>query len=432
MDGKNRVRRWELPALDGLRGLAILLVVWCHLGSFGLVAAHLDIGPRWVQVSSGLGASGVMLFFVLSGFLLFTPYARALLHGNPWPSARQFYRRRVLRILPAYLVLLVCMAVLSRQYTLLPGQRGPLAFMAVLLQDFNSGAYNLSILLNAPLWSLTVEWQFYLVLPLIAVALAKLSGPATGRYAMLRLIAGLAVLILFGLGIRELVAELHYAGGYAVPSTTPGLLGLSLSFLYGMRGKYWEVFALGMLASVLYVGLIEPGHMEEHTRRWLVRASAFLALAGGVAFFLWADLDQRTLFPGLAEFFFPVNGQGLLAWEDFARGVCYMLLMLTVLLGNRWLNRVFTWRPLRWIGLISYSMYLWHYMLIQALVPWFSPGQTLAFLSFVLVSLLVIIPWSASSYYLTERPFLRWRRAGRTPLKLPVVPSEVEAPVQRS
>jgi peptidoglycan/LPS O-acetylase OafA/YrhL len=49
------------------------------------------------------------------------PYARALLRGSPWPSTRQFYRRRALRILPAYLVFLACIAALSRQYTFLPG-----------------------------------------------------------------------------------------------------------------------------------------------------------------------------------------------------------------------------------------------------------------------------------------------------------------------
>lgn len=431
MDVKKQASRWELPALDGLRGLAILLVVWCHLGSFGQ-AAGLPMGPRWVQVSSSLGSTGVMLFFVLSGFLLFTPYARALLHGSPWPSTRQFYRRRALRILPAYLVFLACIAVLSRQYTFSPSQRGPLALMAVLLQDLDPAAYDLSSRLNGPLWSLTVEWQFYFLLPFIALALSKLSGPANGRSTLLRLAAGLAMLILIGVGIRELVAELHYAGGYAMPSAAPGLLGLSLRLLYGMIGKFWEIFALGMLASVFYVALIEPGGIAERIRRRLALASISLALAGGLVFALWIYTRQQPLFPTPAQFLFPADGQGMLAWGDLAVATGYMLLVLAVLLGNRWLNRVFTWKPLRWIGLISYSMYLWHYVLIHALVSQFSPGQPLAFLSFVLVALVMIVPWSASSYYLTERPFLRWRRAKRASLKLPVMPSEVEAPVQPS
>src|SRR5690242_15134137 len=98
-------RRQTLPALDGIRALAILLVLWHHLYLVGL-ASHLDVGPDWLRALSAMAASGVFLFFPLSGFLLFLPYARALLARQPWPRTRQFYLRRALRILPVYLVAL--------------------------------------------------------------------------------------------------------------------------------------------------------------------------------------------------------------------------------------------------------------------------------------------------------------------------------------
>jgi peptidoglycan/LPS O-acetylase OafA/YrhL len=72
--------------------VAILLVVWCHLG----------VPPLNVDLSAvnTFAYSGVLLFFVLSGLLLFLPYARALINSAPWPSLRRFYARRVRRILP--------------------------------------------------------------------------------------------------------------------------------------------------------------------------------------------------------------------------------------------------------------------------------------------------------------------------------------------
>src|SRR5690349_20215062 len=104
-------------ALDGVRVFATIAVITFHINS--LVANNL-----WDKPSNPLssafetfGGSGVTLFFVLSGFLLFMPYANALLFQEHWPSTRRFYLRRVLRILPGYYVALALMILLfQRQY----------------------------------------------------------------------------------------------------------------------------------------------------------------------------------------------------------------------------------------------------------------------------------------------------------------------------
>src|SRR5689334_7769095 len=96
--------RHTIPSLDGLRALAILLVIWCHVDVQGFVS-HM-LGPGILRSVAAFGFSGVFLFFILSGFLLFLPYARSLLGHAPWPSVKQFYQRRALRILPVYFVAL--------------------------------------------------------------------------------------------------------------------------------------------------------------------------------------------------------------------------------------------------------------------------------------------------------------------------------------
>src|SRR5258706_1401165 len=96
----------RFPVLDGLRGLAILLVMVCHTA-----AVMQWPGPYPAQITEQLTNSGVDLFFVLSGFLLFYPYAQSIVMGMPWPSWRAFYIRRTRRILPAFYVVSTFMFV---------------------------------------------------------------------------------------------------------------------------------------------------------------------------------------------------------------------------------------------------------------------------------------------------------------------------------
>src|SRR5579884_3681083 len=103
-------QRSNIAALDGVRASACLIVMSYHICLIGfstyLWNPFSPSHPLFGAIVRA-GMSGVTLFFVLSGFLLFMPYAKALLHPQaPWPLARHFYLRRVFRIIPAYYVCL--------------------------------------------------------------------------------------------------------------------------------------------------------------------------------------------------------------------------------------------------------------------------------------------------------------------------------------
>ncbi|HJT58898.1 MAG TPA: acyltransferase family protein, partial [Ktedonobacteraceae bacterium] len=108
----------NIAVLDGVRGIACLMVVAYHIGLLTSRETKIwvPVGPDHPLFSSimSAAASGVTLFFVLSGFLLFLPYAKSLLFDNAWPSARNFYLRRGFRVIPAYYVCLFLIILVSQ------------------------------------------------------------------------------------------------------------------------------------------------------------------------------------------------------------------------------------------------------------------------------------------------------------------------------
>src|SRR5437588_10067796 len=104
-----------IPVLDGARAIACLMVIWFHIYRIPRDFHIWNAQPSDHPVLNSFlyfGKYGVTLFFVLSGFLLFLPFAKALLFGKTWPSIRQFYLRRVLRILRAYYLSLILLVLL--------------------------------------------------------------------------------------------------------------------------------------------------------------------------------------------------------------------------------------------------------------------------------------------------------------------------------
>jgi peptidoglycan/LPS O-acetylase OafA/YrhL len=396
-----------IAPLDGLRGLAILFVLWHHLYSFGL-KWYVPMTPGWLMYGSIFAASGVFLFFALSGFLLFLPYARALLAGQNWPDARRFYLRRLLRIFPVYVVAVFILLFLGNGFAF-PAPVATSLLAGTLLYDWYPKAFSVLIAVNPPFWTLTIEWQFYLVLPLLALGLRWLAGQYQGWHRAKRLVLGLLALVMIGLDIRLLASMAHYTSGWPNPGI-PAPLQLCYALVYGVKGKYLEVFALGMGSSLLYVWGVEQGHLNAR-RCWsrIALSGALVALGGALLFALASGhLDLTRNSPD--EWTFPASPLWSVLGE-WTYGVAFCLLLLAVVLSPG-LSRLFSFAPLRWTGIISYSLYIWHWPLLNA-----ARGLFTSFGQMIVAMSLLIFLVATVSYWVIERPFLRWRHAVRAPEK---------------
>lgn len=378
--------RNAIRALDGVRALAALSIVLFHL----LLVTGFNRSPSgaaWFYLQTG-----VQLFFVLSGFLLFRPYAQALLLGRPWPSWRRFYTRRALRILPAYWVTLAIVAISVAH--MWPPVWVNLLTHVLLIHDMFP-LYNRD--LDGPMWTLAVEWQFYLLLPWLAAVVAWVAGRAKMLW---RVVAGVLVVVVAALGLRALDVRLMGtlpAHDTLFPSGGDAVRWWFTLITMGAQGKDFEVFGMGMLAAVFYVYLVEATRAGDRQRAAASAIALLIGLAaGGFALTHWT----YTTF-----MFTPGAHLGPLSvGYPLVVGVSYSGLTLGILLGSPLLRAPFEWAPLRFIGLISFSLYLWHLMVLTATVPVFAP---LPMWGRVICAFVV----SYVSYQLVERTFLRRRIA---------------------
>jgi peptidoglycan/LPS O-acetylase OafA/YrhL len=315
----------HVPALDGLRGVAILLVLGFHSGL---------VRGGWL---------GVDLFFVLSGFLI-----TSLLLGE-WAgrtiSLRSFYRRRACRLLPALVAMVAVYLGVVLVFGDAAGRRASLE-SALLGLTYTMNIHNMLVGTGSPdpvinhLWSLATEEQFYLVWPPLLLLL--LSRSVHGKKLLACVVGGAAIA---AVGSHWTIT-------------------------------YWDALLMGCAAGVLFTNGLVP-----HIPKLVWELALVVAL--------WLAL-------------FMVEGPATNApvVTVFALAGSIAVLAAATSPGS-WLARVLGLQPLRYVGRISYGLYIWHHPLF-ALLGW-RLGLPAAFATAIL------------SFRYIEQPFLR-RRTGRSPL----------------
>jgi peptidoglycan/LPS O-acetylase OafA/YrhL len=379
-------RRW----LDGMRGVAIILVLLYH-----------------VFLIPG-GFLGVDVFFVVSGFLITTVLAEEWRRRGAI-SLRRFYWRRALRLFPALVALLLASYLYAEVF--LPREavrafRRELLVCAAYVSNWVH-LHGVSVLTLGHTWSLALEEQFYVLWPLALLLMLRL------RLSRPLILAVVAAGVVASVTVRLVLFRLHRLRHLTWPEDTAGLLRLYMGL---------DTRADALLVGC-FLGLLFAWGLLPQSRNFRL-ASGAVALAG-------AGLVAHLSLTGNMGLHLLYYGGFTLVALAVAAAIAHLLA------GGRWAAAALGFGPLPWIGRISYSLYLVHVPVIAWVRPdWLCNPAALGrgHLGNTLIALGLMFAAAVVSYYGIERPFLRLkdrlaeprrqRVAAATPRR-PAVPSRM-------
>ena len=401
----------RLAGVEGLRALAASSIVVLHVWGFG--AGH-ALGSGRIAYAFSTLAVGVTLFFTLSGFLLYRPFAASIARAKPHLPMGAYLRNRALRIAPAYWVILVVTALVFAAAGVRDagGNLGlgrltdPLAFFqaAFLLHDYRPSTMVVGV---GPAWSLAVEVVFYCVLPLLvlgALWAARFAKDRNGR-----------VLVLLGPPLLLLLVGLS---GKHAADLLPGspLAGYNADWHSVIERSFWaqaDLFSFGMAVAVLYTEVVDGRVvLPSNWRR--------VAVALGLLVFLpcaW------TMHEGEQSYLLQNTGEAL------GIGLLFAAVIIPDLRAPRRLRvvRLLETRPLVAAGVVSYSLFLWHYPVILWLQH---RGLTVGGWPGLPINLVIVGAvaggLSALTYRFVELPALKRKRSTRSPAPRAVTPAAPE------
>jgi peptidoglycan/LPS O-acetylase OafA/YrhL/peroxiredoxin len=387
----------ELEALRGASAISILILhayqntrippAGYAYGSNPLVR-HLLI-----NLDFGLG-----VFFALSGFVIFLPFAKAIIEGRPHMGVREFAVRRFFRIVPLYYVAIF--VVWNSRYYGGHGQIADLLRHLTFTQIYDNKKLFYTI---GPSWSLAVEMHYYVLTGVLIYVLTKVCRRVKSRRTRIALVCAPAVLL--ALASIWLKAWAYYIQGYHLDNQ----LGVKHYTIYYSALARADAFAFGMLLAVVVVVLGE----------WRPRRAtlpAILAVAALVPMVVmgWYRADGPNDNPFVALFYY------------CGVGLCSVLMMGAIVLskpewrGMRFLRN----RILQFLGVVSFSLYLWHEPMMLMLEKHhilIYKGMPAAWPLTVLAEIAIVAPLSYLSYRLIEVPGQHLRKLLRVRQPQPAV-----------
>lgn len=386
------------PLLDGYRAMAALMVLTTHVAfNTGEIASGV-IGPLLGRMDFG-----VTLFFLLSGFLLYRPWARAAMTDTAGPALGTYAVRRAARILPAYWLMVVFTLLLLPEIQPVRWEAWPvhLGLLHIYLPGFTLEGLTQT-------WSLATEVSFYVLLPLVAWLTGRRhrgNPSASSRWQLSVLLVGVVIAWAFTIVRVTDISGLSDIAGYWLPG-------------------FLDWFALGMAAAVIQVRLrmAQPPTWMLQVR--LVASDTTWCLLIAVALYIIAAT------PLAGPLTFAAAEPSSLVVKHLLFGAIAVFLLLPAFLGvgdvdpteqpadSRW-ARFMAHPVVVYLGTISYGIFLWHLVLLRMIqgalgIPIFSGGFWLLWPLVVLSSIAV----ASVSWFAVERPLQRWshRRGVRKPV----------------
>jgi peptidoglycan/LPS O-acetylase OafA/YrhL len=375
-----------------LRAIAAAMVVVHHADS---LAGAANAGR--LHTLAAVGDAGVSVFFVLSGFLIYRPFVAAHATDRSAQHPLAFWWRRLLRIVPAYWLVLTFFWALG-SFSL-----GSDWWRFYLFLQIYSPETALGGVVQA--WSLCTEMTFYLLVPgwaaLVGWTLRRAGrGPTPGAHVL-----GAGVLWLGG-----------FASRLAIEAWWPSRRGLSFNWL----PTNLDLFATGMALAALSVWAAQHPRRADAIGRAAAPAGAWWAAAAVLyAWYAYRVGPAPSFAVGYEGWFWHRRQLVLAAFT--------VLLLVPAVFGPQdrgLVRRVWSWRPLAWVGTVSYGLYLWHFDWMKRSIAAYdgfgglrwrgwamtAPGDSSLWL-LLAVGMGVGLLFAAASWYLLEQPLQRYKRA---------------------
>jgi peptidoglycan/LPS O-acetylase OafA/YrhL len=357
-----KTEREHYPALDGVRGIAILLVVCFH--NFGFINYFF------------FGWLGVDLFFVLSGFLITDILIREVDYKH---YLKSFYTRRVLRIFPIYYLLLIIFLLIIPRWNLLninmDYYTSNQAWLWTYTQNWlyiTKPHEHTNILMH--LWSLAVEEQYYLIWPFVILLIRS---P--------KVLLGISLFVLIGILVLRLVVWNRQIEG----------------FEYFSWFTFSRIDGICIGSALALIKYISPKFISNNTPYIILSVAAFNFI------FYYINKQNGYSFP-----YFPLIG-----YTTFAV-VFAVVIYEAATLKRNFITIPLSFAPLRFIGKVSYGFYIYHWpvyvLLYPVLIKYFKPILNTSQSNLQLVSALVAtiagFTISVISFYFFEKPFLKLKK----------------------
>ena len=361
-----------LKTLDGIRALAILIIVCYHIWQQSWWAP--SIGPISLTILLRYGFLIVDMMILISSFCLFIPYARSMVYKEDIPSVKEFYLKRITRIFPSYYLALFfffLMGLITKGITF-----NSFFFKDTIMHIFFVHNWSVDTLLytnySAVLWTIAIEVQFYLIFPFIARAFVK---KPQMTYSIMMII-GLLCTYLIAINVDE----------------------GNLSYYVNHFLLFIPVFANGMLASWFYI------KYTKNKKRKVVSDILFTIVS--ILSIVWyIELCKRVV-------------DNVQLWQIDNRlllSLVFMVFIISTLLASKIYQKIFDNRLMKFIAVISLNLYIYHHFIIvklkEARIPYYS-GDILPNISgnktwqwqYTLIALLASIIVASIITYLYEKP----------------------------
>ena len=381
-----------IPGADGLRAIACLLVIWHHTTQ----RFNPEKSPHWIQNIHFFGMRGevgVSLFFVLSGCLLSLPFWNAFVNGTRIPSLRFYAINRAARIVPAYWFNLITCTLIALW---LFDQK--INWWRLISGLFFINSYHYSSFfpaeLNGPLWSIGLEVSCYLLLPLFLLAIIKNTKKVS--IAFVGMFGWIFVLQLLNPWIIS-----HFMTSEKSKGWQYGLTGGAKQWLpYWNLDSFFTQFLCGSIAALAIIAFRASGTDKSRIFDFSAGIFAIAAVVLVATRLQPGNPDSFTKQPYVAPFY-SLSMAGLLVCAAMSK---YLYIILD--------NGLF-----RWIAKLSFSVYLWHVVIIEIIARKFLLNYVFYGLTntlqWVFISCLVLsgsILIAATSWRFLESPILKSAR----------------------